>query len=469
MSTNVKRVEGHVAPGFESIRTLFETEMQTKAEKEAQLCIYHKGKKVVDLWACSVDRKDFNADSLVSVFSSGKSLEALGVAYLRDQGLIDYDAKISQYWPEFSANGKAEITVADLMRHEAGLVEFNYTFKYEELFKENIKKNSVGKVIENATLRLPAKHRLHRQYHAATRGWIVNELFRRLDPHGRTLGEYVRQELSKPLNIDVNIGLADRDLARTVKIRAINFGYHFLESLKPRAKGRKVEHSALGLVAILLSFAKLSFRDLSKKRTPNPHNAFGSSFGKNIAGKQKRSFGLPNVFGLNAAIKGLYPYKYGEKAMRVFNLPEVAKGESPSMNSICTARGLAKLAAVMASGGTFEGRQYFSPETWSQLHDKKKHLRIDGAASSNFTQGGLNFFTMENSGNNRIDRGMNQGREGFYGWMGAGGSIFQWNPELEIGFAFVPTSLHLIDLFNERSKVYQSAVARCIATLEKTA
>ena len=56
---------------------------------------------------------------------------------------------------------------------------------------------------------------------------------------------------------------------------------------------------------------------------------------------------------------------------------------------------------------------------------------------------------MKGTDNTASDRSLNKGREGFYGWMGLGGSIFQWNPELEIGFAFVPTSMHIIDLFRE--------------------
>ena len=66
-----------------------------------------------------------------------------------------------------------------------------------------------------------------------------------------------------------------------------------------------------------------------------------------------------------------------------------------------------------------------------------------------------------------LERAFNTGREGYYGWMGFGGSIFQWHPEQEIGFAFVPTALHVLDLLNERGKVYQAEVVRCVLRLKK--
>jgi hypothetical protein len=88
-----------------------------------------------------------------------------------------------------------------------------------------------------------------------------------------------------------------------------------------------------------------------------------------------------------------------------------------------------------------------------------------GFASTRFTQGGVNRFTEAGPKARALERAFNTGREGFYGWMGLGGSIFQWHPEHEIGFAFVPTALHVLDLLNERGKVYQAEVLRCVERL----
>lgn len=112
------RIEGTVAAGFESVRSLYEHNMQTLEEKNTQLCVYHRGEKVVDLWASATEDRNFSPDSLINVFSSGKSLEAIAMASLVGKGLLRYEAKITDYWPEFGANGKGELTVAELMRHK---------------------------------------------------------------------------------------------------------------------------------------------------------------------------------------------------------------------------------------------------------------------------------------------------------------------------------------------------------------
>ena len=82
-------IEGTVAPGFESVKRLYEHNMQTLAERSTQLCVYVGEEKVVDLWASASGDTDFSPDSLVNVFSSGKSLEAIAVAWLVGKGLLD--------------------------------------------------------------------------------------------------------------------------------------------------------------------------------------------------------------------------------------------------------------------------------------------------------------------------------------------------------------------------------------------
>jgi CubicO group peptidase (beta-lactamase class C family) len=448
-------IEGSVAPGFESVKALFEHEMNIKAEHKAQLCVYHQGKQVVDLWASKTDQGDFSADSLINIFSSGKSLECLAIASLVDKGLLSYDAKIAAYWPEFAANGKGDITVADLLRHEAGLVDFNHSFDPEHLLTENIKQNSVGSVIEELKANIPSDKQFRRNYHALTRGWLINELYRRVEPNGRTLGEYIREDISETLGADVFVGLRKEELVRREKIRGLNLSFYFLESFKPKFLGRKVEHSIGHMIAlfspIMMSVIKIIFKKLFKKKN-------NRTYSSNEINKRAKS--TPSK--ARAPLKGFPPISHREKIINFFNQPAVAQGESSSFNASCSARGLAKVAAMMSMGGSFEGNQYFSKSTWQALHDKVDTAKLGGMVTTHFTQGGLNLFTMKGSENNTRDRALNKDREGFYGWMGLGGSIFQWHPEQQIGFAFVPTSKHIIDVFNERGKVYQTEVLACV-------
>ncbi len=417
---------GFAAPGFESVQQLFEHEMRTLAEREAQLCVYHRGVRVVDLWADMTGAGTYSADSLANVFSSGKSLEAIAVASLVGRGLLDYDAKIVDYWPEFGANGKEGVTVADLMRHEAGLANFDTALDMEDLFTENIKQNAVGRVIEGHALNYTLAGDGRREYHALTRGWIVNELFRRVDPARRTIGEYLREEVSGPLTADVFVGVREEERPRVTKVRSLGLGYQLLQGLVPRVLGRRIVHNVFQILGRLL------------RVVPGVRKA--------------RKLGAPPPFA-------------GQTLLGYFNNPAFARGETPSANATCSARGLAKVAAMMSAGGTLEGRQILAPSAWKALHEKPVEAPLGSLLTTRFTQGGVDSFKPCTADNTRLEREFNEGREGFYGWMGFGGSIFQWHPDLDIGFAFVPTSLHVLDLLNERGKRYQAEVLRCVRNL----
>jgi len=423
---NQFQVQGTVAPGFESVKTVYEHEMQTMAEKNTQLCVYYKGERVVDLWASVTNDTKFSPNSIVNIFSSGKSLEAIAIASLVGRGLLDYKAKIVDYWPEFGANGKGELTIADLMRHEGGLAAFNTSLDPEDLFTENIKQNSVGKVIEGHPARFRKGNGSKREYHAITRGWIVNEVFRRVDPEGRTVGEYLREEISGPLEADATIGVKESELARISKVWALGFVFQFLQSLKPKILGRKIKHSFFQILGRLLKIIP-GFRHATTRGAPAPYK--------------------------------------GMKGIGFFNEPAVAMGETPSAAANCSARGLAKIAAMMSAGGKWAEREYLSEEAWKAMHADPVEADM-GFGTTNFTQGGVNLFTEVGPKSTGLDRAFNVGREGFYGWMGFGGSIFQWHPRHEIGFGFVPTSLHVVDILNERGKVYQAEVLRCVERLK---
>ncbi len=419
------QIQGDAVPGFESVKQLFEHEMRVMAERGAQLCVYHRGQKVVDLWADATGEGSFSGDSLVNVFSSGKSLEAIAVAHLVGKGLLNYDAKITEYWPEFGANGKEGVTVADLMRHEAGLANFDTSLDMEDLFAENIKQNAVGRIIEQHGLKFESPGGGRREYHALTRGWIVNELFRRVDPAGRTIGEFLRVEISGPLNADVVIGVNAAEAPRISPVKALGLGYQLLQGLVPRFLGRRIVHSFFQTFRRLMHLLPLILRGRKGDGPPPPF------VGKGIAD--------------------------------FFNEPSFAKGETPSANATCSARGLGKLAAMMAAGGSLEGRQYLTPEAWQAMHEHPVEAKLGVLLTTRFTQGGVDRFLPCTPDTPRLEREFNEGREGFYGWMGYGGSIFQWNPELDIGFSFVPTSLHVLDLLNERGKRYQAEVLKCVA------
>ncbi len=422
------RIEGRVAPGFESVRQLYVQNMESFEERNTQLCVYYKGEKVVDLWASAIGDDTFSADTLVNIFSSGKSLTALAMASLVDQGHLDYNEKISTYWPDFAANGKGDLSVADLMRHEAGLAAFNTSLPPEDLHTENIKKNLVGKVIEAQTSRFPKPPAKRREYHAITRGWVANEIFRRADPAGRTIGQFLREDISGPLGVDAMIGVRAKDFHRISPVVPLGLQFTFRESLKPRFLGRRIEQNIFQLI---IRLARI-------------------------------------IFGArHASVAGAPPPFRAQKGLEFFNDPAVVMGETPSANANCTARGLAKIAAMLSGGGSWKGREYLSAKGWDVLHGDTVYADMS-IMPSVFSQGGVNEFIDETSNGRKgsvLGRALNDGRQGFFGWMGLGGSIFQWHPRHDIGFGYVPTSLNVLDILNERGKSYQREVVRCVENL----
>ena len=424
---NAQRIHGTVASGFESVRDAYARGIQTMAEKNTQLCVYYRGECVVDLWAAETVDGQFSADSIVNIFSSGKSLECIAIAWLVGKRLLDYQTKIADRWPEFGVNGKEDLTVADLMRHEGGLATFDVSIDPDDLLADHIKENRVGRIIERQSARFPTGNGGRREYHAITRGWIVNELFRRVDPAGRTVGEFLREEISDPLKADAIIGVKEGELSRISKISPLGLVFEFFESLKPKSLGRRIQHSCFQIVGRILRI-------------------------------------LPSV--RHATTRGApAPYK-GMKRIGFFNERIVAMGETPSAAANCSARGLAKIAAMMAAGGRFAGREYLTESAWKSLHEEPVDAKMT-FARTRFTQGGVNEFRETNARSSAMEVAFNFGREGFYGWMGLGGSIFQWHPGHEIGFGFVPTALHVLDILNERGKVYQAEVLRCVRALEE--
>jgi CubicO group peptidase (beta-lactamase class C family) len=305
------------------------------------------------------------------------------------------------------------------------MAAFRVSLDPDDLLPASLKQNKVGAVIERHAVRFPTGGRGKREYHAITRGWILNEVFRRVDPAGRTIGEFYDEEIRRPFEADVVIGVREAELGRIVKVRPLGILFQFLQSLMPTALGRKIKHHFFQIVGRILQI-------------------------------------LPGL--RHATTRGAPPPYRGMKGIGFFNERSVAMGETPSAGAKCSARGLAKVAAAMAARGRWGDREVVSEAAWEAMHDAPVEAFM-GFAPTCFTQGGVNRFTAVGPNAKALERAFNEGREGFFGWMGLGGSIFQWHPGHEIGFAFVPTALHVLDILNERGKVYQAEVLRCVARL----
>jgi CubicO group peptidase (beta-lactamase class C family) len=197
-------VEGHVAAGFEEVRTEFERNFSRRAEIGAACAAYVRGEKVVDLWGGYRDgsrTQPWREDTLVLVYSTSKGISATAMALARSRGLIDYDERVATYWPEFAQNGKGEITVRQLLAHEAGLCAI------EERLNSWILADHDRMASILARQRPAWKPGTRHGYHVLSIGWYESELIRRVDPGRRTLGRFFAEEIAAPLGLEIYFGL----------------------------------------------------------------------------------------------------------------------------------------------------------------------------------------------------------------------------------------------------------------------
>ncbi|MBD3647965.1 MAG: beta-lactamase family protein, partial [Pseudomonadales bacterium] len=201
-------VHGDVKAGFEPVKTVFES-LWENIEVGASLCVFHKGEKVVDLWGgfCDPDMTvPWQENTLVNVYSTTKGLASLAVAVLHDEGKLDYDEKVVAYWPEFGAEGKQDVTVAQLLSHQAGLCGVEQKITVEDLYDWD---KMVNLLAAQKPLWEPGTAA---GYHAVTWGYFPGELIRRIT--GITLGQYFQARVAAPLNADFYIGLPDSEMDR---------------------------------------------------------------------------------------------------------------------------------------------------------------------------------------------------------------------------------------------------------------
>ena len=121
-------ISGFVKPEFEAVREAFIENFERHHELGAACCIYHRGEKVVDLWGGiknEATREPWEENTMAIVFSTTKGLAGLAMALAYARGLIDYDERVSKYWPEFAQQGKEKITVRQLLAHQADLYAFD--------------------------------------------------------------------------------------------------------------------------------------------------------------------------------------------------------------------------------------------------------------------------------------------------------------------------------------------------------
>jgi CubicO group peptidase (beta-lactamase class C family) len=205
--------EGFTTEKFAAIRAMFDANLASGADIGASVSIRVGDETVVDLWGGYADEartKPWVTDTIVNVYSTTKTMTALTALLLADRGLIDFDAPVAKYWPEFAAGGKARVTVANIMSHASGLSGWKEPVTKQDLYDWH---PAVEKLAAQEPYWEPGTAT---GYHAVTMGFLVGEVIRRVT--GKSLGTVFREEIAQPLGADFWIGLPPSEDGRVAEL-----------------------------------------------------------------------------------------------------------------------------------------------------------------------------------------------------------------------------------------------------------
>ena len=277
----------------------------------AQLAVFRHGKKVVDLgggWARASDQKPVTPETMFVLYSSTKGLAALCMHMLRDRGVFDYDDLISTYWPKFAQNGKEQATLTHMLGHRVGNTVGPDWLTYKQWgdFRQ------CAKAMEELAPRwTPGEAN---GYHPLNYGFMINEVMQQTD--GRDCGKFFQEEVAAPLGLDsLFIGLPESEEDR---VACVYEAPADRESITGMAKlmGFTPDEEYFGFQRSIMFEEGLDPKDLPFPEWDN-----------------------------------------------IFNRPEVHRVVLPGGGGISSARDIAKVYAMLAQGGTWEGKQFLSQET----------------------------------------------------------------------------------------------------------
>ncbi|KAI8991551.1 beta-lactamase/transpeptidase-like protein [Mycotypha africana] len=396
-------IHGFIADEYEPVKDIFINNFRKGLDVGAGLSVYVDGQQVIDLYGGWRDREkgiEYTNETIQMVFSSTKALSAIIIAQMVDQGILDYDEKISTYWPEFAQGNKENVTLMDLMRHTAGVGGFDLPLNY-----------SVATDPERFAQFLAAQpHNFNgtpiHSYHAISQGWYQNEILKRVDPtastpkQGRTIDDYAH---------------------------AFNDIYHIEWYLKPDAtEGPEVIQRIAPYYE--MSYVQKMWPTLRTYLDPRIKD---KSFVKSLFDKDSmytKTLIHPKVDQYEGVINNKKP-KY-----RVI--------EGPSYSGHSNARSMAKLGAMMANKGKAivngEPDLFKNPSTFEEATKLLTEFEIDSTLPNIpmvNERGGFLMFT-------RDSFNLSDPEAYFEGGCGAGGSLFFYNQKYKIALGYTTNAYY---------------------------
>lgn len=202
----------YVAPGFEPVADAFAANFEAGLEVGAAFVVTLEGEIVVNLRGGHADKArtaPVGEDALFAIWSATKGATATCIALLVERGQLDYEQPVVTWWPEFAQNGKAAITLGQMMAHQAGVCGVRTPVTIEDYYGHD----RVAQLLAAETPFFEPATALG--YHALTIGVLVDELIRRVD--GRSASNYFREEIALPLRLDMFMGLPATERSRVVE------------------------------------------------------------------------------------------------------------------------------------------------------------------------------------------------------------------------------------------------------------
>ena len=213
--------------GFEPIADAFEEIISADPKMGGALSIRLEGETVVDLWGGVADERSgspWEEDTLNVIFSATKGLTSLLAARLVQNGMLDYEASVTEYWPEFGQAGKGKTKVKHLLSHQAGLAVLQEDLTIEDVLDWN---KVVSRLEVEEPLWIPGENHA---YHAITHGWLIGEVIRRIV--GMSVGDYFRSTIAEPLKADTWIGLPSSEESRVAHLHTTEGFESFFSDLE---------------------------------------------------------------------------------------------------------------------------------------------------------------------------------------------------------------------------------------------
>ena len=375
-------IKGYCDDHFLTIKNIFSNQINNGYELGCSVAVEYEGKEIINLYGGYTDETKANLwkkNTLVNVWSVTKAVMGVCIVKLISENKLDVNNKVSYYWPEYDCNGKSNTKVIDLLTHRAGM------FAFEDNYPKcswNDWEEFTSALERQKPFREPG---LSQGYHAMTFAWLVGEIIRRID--GRMPGDYFKEEIAEPFNLDFHIGLSKDNIHRCADV-----GYKRLDNLNPQ-----------------LGFIKFIPNIFLNKDLNNLKETF-------ISGDFKKAFKSDRLD------------KDGPNSL------DWRTAQIPAANGHGTAQSLAKLFGILSTGCQRDNIKILDNDTLTnstKIHSSGPDTVLFGTI--------LNFgycFMLKGNENNKVSFAPVFKKNAF-GHAGIGGSVAFGDSKNKIGYAFV--------------------------------